>query len=235
MALIRLDKILAHSGYGTRKEVKEIIRKGYVLVNGETIKNDDFKVDDLNDEIIIFGDELNYEDKIYLMLNKPDGYISATYDNYDKTVIDLIGDYKIKNPFPVGRLDKDSVGLLLITNDGMLAHNLLSPKKHVDKTYYIEFEGNLSESKIKKLEEGVILDDGYHTHPSKYNIIDNNKGEITIDEGKFHQVKRMLQAVGCNVTYLKRIKFGPLSLDKNLKEGEFRLLTKEELDNLINR
>lgn len=235
MALLRLDKMLSHSGYGTRKEVKSIIRRGYVLVNGEKIIDDDYKVDPDNDEITIFGDELNYEDKIYLMLNKPSGYVSATYDNHDNTVIDLIGDYNIKNPFPVGRLDKDSVGLLLITNDGMLAHNLLSPNKHVLKTYYIEFEGNLNQDKINKLEKGVILDDGYLTKPSKYNSIDNNKGEITISEGKFHQVKRMLQAVGCNVTYLKRIKFGPLSLDNNLKEGEYRILTKEEIDILLNR
>lgn len=227
--MIRLDKILAHSGYGSRKEVKELIRKGFVMVNGEIITDDDFKVDEINDEITIADSTIKYEKNIYIMLNKPDGYISATYDNHDPIVLDLIEGYEKRNLFPVGRLDKDTVGLLLITNDGDLAHRMLSPKKHVDKTYYLKFEGELTLDKISKFQEGIILDDGYFCMPASYNRINNNEGILTIKEGKYHQVKRMLEALDCKVTYLKRISFGPLTLDENLQEGEYRFLTDEEL------
>ncbi len=227
--MIRLDKILAHSGYGSRKEVKELIRKGFVMVNGEIITDDDFKVDEINDEITIADSTIKYEKNIYIMLNKPDGYISATYDNHDPIVLDLIEGYEKRNLFPVGRLDKDTVGLLLITNDGDLAHRMLSPKKHVDKTYYLKFEGELTLDKISKFQEGIILDDGYLCMPASYNRINNNEGILTIKEGKYHQVKRMLEALDCKVTYLKRISFGPLTLDENLQEGEYRFLTDEEL------
>ena len=227
--MIRLDKILAHSGYGSRKEVKELIRKGFVMVNGEIITDDDFKVDEINDEITIADSTIKYEKNIYIMLNKPDGYISATYDNHDPIVLDLIEGYEKRNLFPVGRLDKDTVGLLLITNDGDLAHRMLSPKKHVDKTYYLKFEGELTLDKISKFQEGIILDDGYLCMPANYNRINNNEGILTIKEGKYHQVKRMLEALDCKVTYLKRISFGPITLDENLQEGEYRFLTDEEL------
>lgn len=227
--MIRLDKILAHSGYGSRKEVKELIRKGFVMVNGEIITDDDFKVDEINDEITIADSTIKYEKNIYIMLNKPDGYISATYDNHDPIVLDLIEGYEKRNLFPVGRLDKDTVGLLLITNDGDLAHRMLSPKKHVDKTYYLKFEGELTLDKISKFQEGIILEDGYLCMPAIYNKINNNEGILTIKEGKYHQVKRMLEALDCKVTYLKRISFGPLTLDENLQEGEYRFLTDEEL------
>ncbi len=227
--MIRLDKILAHSGYGSRKEVKELIRKGFVMVNGEIITDDDFKVDEINDEITIADSTIKYEKNIYIMLNKPDGYISATYDNHDPIVLDLIEGYEKRNLFPVGRLDKDTVGLLLITNDGDLAHRMLSPKKHVDKTYYLKFEGELTLDKISKFQEGIILDDGYLCMPASYNRINNNEGILTIKEGKYHQVKRMLEALDCKVTYLKRISFGPITLDENLQEGEYRFLTDEEL------
>ena len=227
--MIRLDKILAHSGYGSRKEVKELIRKGFVMVNGEIITDDDFKVDEINDEITIADSTIKYEKNIYIMLNKPDGYISATYDNHDPIVLDLIEGYEKRNLFPVGRLDKDTVGLLLITNDGDLAHRMLSPKKHVDKTYYLKFEGELTLDKISKFQEGIILDDGYLCMPASYNKINNNEGMLTIKEGKYHQVKRMLEALDCKVTYLKRISFGPITLDENLQEGEYRFLTDEEL------
>lgn len=227
--MIRLDKILAHSGYGSRKEVKELIRKGFVMINGEIITDDDFKVDEINDEITIADSTIKYEKNIYIMLNKPDGYISATYDNHDPIVLDLIEGYEKRNLFPVGRLDKDTVGLLLITNDGDLAHRMLSPKKHVDKTYYLKFEGELTLDKISKFQEGIILDDGYLCMPASYNRINNNEGILTIKEGKYHQVKRMLEALDCKVTYLKRISFGPLTLDENLQEGEYRFLTDEEL------
>lgn len=228
--MMRLDKMLAHSGYGTRKEVKELIRKGFVTVNGEVIKDDDYKVNELTDEVIIVDEEVNYDKLIYIMLNKPDGYVSATFDNNDPTVLDLIYEHQNRNLFPVGRLDKDTVGLLLITNDGKLAHKMLSPKNHVDKTYYLKYSGSLNDNQIKKLESGVALDDGYLTKPAKVKLLDDNHMELTITEGKYHQVKRMLEAVGSSVTYLKRISFGPLSLDSNLEEGKYRYLTKEEIE-----
>ena len=230
--MMRLDKMLAHMNYGSRKEVKELIRKGFVLVNGEVITDDDFKVDEINDEVIIADEKVEYKDKVYVMLNKPDGYISATFDNHDPTVIDLIDEYNYLNIFPVGRLDKDTHGLLLITNDGDLAHNLLSPKKHVDKKYYLKFDGNITEKGIKTFEEGIVLDDGYKTMPAKLIDLGNNEAHVIIKEGKFHQVKIMMERIGCKVTYLKRIEFGSLKLDETLEEGQYRLLTEEELNNL---
>ncbi len=225
--------MLAHSGYGSRKEVKELIRKGYVLVNGEIIINDDYKVDEDNDIIMVAGEEVSYEAKIYLMLNKPDGYISATYDRFDPIVLDLIDGYENRNLFPVGRLDKDTVGLLLITNDGQLAHRLLSPKSHVDKKYYLKYDGVFPKNAYKLFTDGVVLDDGYKCMPAKFIDLGNNEANIIIKEGKFHQVKRMMQAVGCEVTYLKRVEFGSLVLDASLKEGEYRHLTTNELQNLL--
>ncbi len=230
--MMRLDKMLAHMNYGTRKEVKELIRKGFVLVNGEVITNDDYKVDEINDEVVIANEKVEFKDKVYIMLNKPDGYISATYDSKDPTVIDLISEYNYLNIFPVGRLDKDTHGLLLITNDGDLAHNLLSPKKHVDKKYYLKFDGNITEKGIKTFEEGIVLDDGYKTMPAKLIDLGNNEANVIIKEGKFHQVKIMMERIGCKVTYLKRVEFGSLLLDENLEEGQYRLLTEEELNNL---
>lgn len=228
--MMRLDKMLAHSGYGTRKEVKEYIRKGLVMVNGEVITNDDYKVDEDNDEITILDKAVNYEKMIYLMLNKPDGYISATYDNYDPIVLDLIDGYENRGLFPVGRLDKDTVGLLLITNDGKLAHKLLAPKSHVDKVYYLKYEGIFSKEAHQLFEEGVTLDDGYKCMPASFKEISDGEGEITIKEGKFHQVKRMMEAVGCSVTFLKRISFGNIKLDESLGEGKYRHLTDEEIE-----
>lgn len=233
--MIRLDKLLAHSGYGSRKEVKELIRKGFVTVNEEIIKNDDFKVDETNDEVIVDGIIIDYQKYIYIMLNKPDGVISATYDPKEQIVLDLIIDVPTRGLFPVGRLDKDSEGLLLITNDGKLAHDLLSPKKHVDKLYYIEYEGKLDIDVEIKFKNGIILDDGYKCLPAKIELFENNTAYVTISEGKFHQVKRMINAVNGEVTYLKRIKFGSLKLDESLNKGEYRFLTKDELESLRNR
>ena len=227
--MMRLDKLLAHSGYGTRKEVKEIIRKGFVLVNGDVIKSDDYKVSEENDEIIVAGNQVNYEKMIYIMLNKPDGYISATYDNYDPIVLDLIDGYENRGLFPVGRLDKDSEGLLLITNDGLLAHRLLAPKYHVDKKYYIKYDGVVNDNKIKKLENGITIDDGYKCKEARFIAISPNEAYIVISEGKFHQVKRMMEAIDCNVTYLKRVEFGPLELDDSLEPGAYRHLTEKEV------
>ncbi len=226
--MMRLDKMLAHLGYGTRKEVKELIRKGYVSVDGEIIKSDDIKVDE-NSEVIIFDEEVKYDKYIYLMLNKPDGYISATYDNKLPTVLDLIYGYESRNLFPVGRLDIDTYGLLILTNDGNLAHRLLSPKYHVDKKYYVKYDGVYNDNIPKIFEKGIPLDD-FVCKPAKYENLKSGEAYITISEGKFHQVKRMMEYVGLTVTYLERIEFGPLKLDSNLKRGEFRRLTEEEIE-----
>ena len=230
--MMRLDKLLAHMDYGSRKEVKELIRKGYVLVNGNVIKDDDFKVDEINDENNILDSEIKYEEFIYIMLNKPEGYVSATYDFSKPIVLDLIDDYKKRNLFPVGRLDIDTHGLLLITNDGNLAHRMLSPKSHVDKKYYLKYDGKYNESFIQKFKDGITLDDGYKCMPAEFIDLGDNEANIIIREGKFHQVKRMMEAVGCNVTFLKRISFGNLVLDESLKEGKWRHLTNEEIESL---
>lgn len=230
--MMRLDKMLSHTGYGSRKEAKELIRKGFVSVNGETILDDDFKADEENDEVIIADNNISYDKFIYIMLNKPDGYVSATYDSHDPIVLDLIDGYEKRKLFPVGRLDKDTVGLLLITNDGDLAHRMLSPKKHVIKRYYLKFDGILTDKKISRFEEGITLEDGYLCMPASYEKLSENEGILSIKEGKYHQVKRMLEALDCTVTYLKRISFGPIELDKDLEEGKYRFLTEEELKRL---
>ena len=230
--LLRLDKMLAHLGYGSRKDVKRIIRKGEVIVNGVVCKDDDFKVDSDNDEVIVFDESVSYSEFVYIMLNKPSGVVSATFDNYKQTVIDLVSEYEKQKVFPVGRLDIDTEGLLLITNDGMLCHNLLSPKSHVDKQYYVEFKGEFKEEYYNAFETGITLDDGYLTLPGKIKLLDNNKAEVTIHEGKFHQVKRMFLALNMEVTYLKRISFGSLVLDESLKLGEYRLLSEKEIEDL---
>lgn len=230
--ILRLDKMLAHLGYGSRKDVKKIIRKGEVIVNGVVCKDDDFKVDSDNDEVIVFDEEVNYQELVYIMLHKPSGVVSATFDNYKQTVIDLVAEYAKQKVFPVGRLDIDTEGLLLITNDGMLCHNLLSPSRHVDKTYYVEFAGEFKDEYYDAFKNGITLDDGYVTLPGEIKIIGENKAHVTIHEGKFHQVKRMFLALNMEVTYLKRICFGSLTLDESLKLGEYRLLTQKEVEEL---
>ena len=230
--ILRLDKMLAHLGYGSRKDVKKIIRKGEVIVNGVVCKDDDFKVDSDNDEVIVFDEEVNYQELVYIMLHKPSGVVSATFDNYKQTVIDLVAEYAKQKVFPVGRLDIDTEGLLLITNDGMLCHNLLSPSRHVDKTYYVEFAGEFKDEYYDAFKNGITLDDGYVTLPGEIKIIGENKAHVTIHEGKFHQVKRMFLALNMEVTYLKRISFGSLVLDESLPIGDYRLLTEEEIKNL---
>ena len=230
--MIRLDKMLAHMGYGSRKEVKELIRKGYVSVNGEIIKSDDLKVND-DDEVIIFDEVVNYDEFVYLMLNKPDGYVSATFDNNLPTVLDLIYGYESRNLFPVGRLDIDTYGLLILTNDGKLAHMLLSPKNHVEKKYYLKYDGKYKDNFVDIFKKGIPLDD-FVCKPAKFEDLGNNEAYITISEGKFHQIKRMMEYVGCEVTYLERIEFGNIKLDTNLKRGEFRILTNDEIESLRN-
>lgn len=230
--MIRLDKMLAHMGYGSRKEVKELIRKGYVSVNGEIIKSDDLKVND-DDEVIIFDEVVNYDEFVYLMLNKPDGYVSATFDNNLPTVLDLIYGYESRNLFPVGRLDIDTYGLLILTNDGKLAHKLLSPKNHVEKKYYLKYDGKYKDNFVDIFKKGIPLDD-FVCKPAKFEDLGNNEAYITISEGKFHQIKRMMEYVGCEVTYLERIEFSNIKLDTNLKRGEFRILTNDEIESLRN-
>lgn len=235
----RLDKILANLGYGSRKEVKALCRKGEVVVDGTPVKDSAEKVDPVNATIEVKGEKINYRKFIYLMMNKPDGVVSATFDNYDETVIDLLDpEYQVFEPFPIGRLDKDTVGLLLITNDGELNHKLIAPKNHVDKVYYAEINKPVEESDIEKFKKGITLDDGYLCMPAKLEVISSDENgssvHVTIQEGKFHQVKRMFEAVDKSVVYLRRISFGPLKLDETVEEGNFRELTEEEIELLKN-
>ncbi len=234
---MRLDKLLSNMGYGTRKEVKILMKKGTVQVNAKSVKDASMHVDAVKDEVTILGEKVIYKEFMYLMMNKPQGVLSATEDKRDQTVIDLLDtEYSMFELFPVGRLDKDTEGFLLLTNDGKLAHNLLSPKKGVPKTYYAHIEGIVTEEDTKRFSEGVILDDGYETKPGQLRILksaDISEIELTITEGKYHQVKRMFEAVGKQVVYLKRLSMGPLSLDENLALGTYRELTEEELQQLM--
>lgn len=233
--MIRLDKYLADMGVGTRSEVKKYIRQGKVKVDGIVEKSPEVKIDEKKQEVTCFDKKVGYETFEYYMLNKPAGVISATTDDKDKTVIDLIENKKRKDLFPVGRLDKDTEGLLLITNDGELAHRLLSPKKHVDKVYYAKVKGIVTEEDKNAFLEGVSLGQGEVAKPAKLEILVSDKiSEIrlTIQEGKFHQVKRMFLSVGKEVVYLKRLSMGSLMLDENLALGEYRPLTEEELKQL---
>lgn len=231
----RLDKVLSNLGYGTRKEVKALAKDGAIEVDGSIIKDSGMKIDPNICKIRVSGELVNYRKYIYLMMNKPDGVVSATFDNYDETVIDLLDpEHQVFNPFPVGRLDKDTVGLLLLTNDGELNHRLISPKWHVDKVYYAEIDKVVDEKDIEAFEKGITLDDGYKCMPAKLEILqadsDGSKVKVTIQEGKFHQVKRMFQSRDKSVVYLKRIKFGPLDLDINLIEGGYRELSEKEVE-----
>ena len=230
--LIRLDKYLADMGLGTRSQVKDIIKKGKININGIVVKDSNIKVDSNKDEIYFEGNPIVYAEFEYYMLNKPAGVISASNDKKQKTVIDLIETRKRDDLFPVGRLDKDTEGLLLICNDGELSHNLLSPKKHVNKTYYVELDSPLTDDKAKEVCDGVYIESGVKSMPAKLEYIDKQKVYLTIHEGKFHQVKKMFHAVGCEVTYLKRMTMGPLRLDESLKPGEYRMLTNAEIDAL---
>lgn len=236
MARERLDKVLSNMGYGSRKEVKALVKSGEVEINGGLIKDASVHIDPEKDEIIVEGEKFIYRKYIYLLMNKPQGVISATEDDRDKTVIDLLKDqHKIFSPAPVGRLDKDTEGLLLITNDGELNHMLLSPKRHVQKRYYAIIEGRVSQGDIDAFSAGVTLEDGYKTLPAELYILKSDEIseiELIIYEGKFHQVKRMFEAVNKRVTFLKRIEMGILKLDEALKTGEYRELSKEEIDSL---
>lgn len=229
---MRLDKFLANAGVGTRSEVKQYIKKGWVLVNGIPAKKADLSISETSDEILFQNKPVTLQKNFYYMMNKPQGVISATEDNFQKTVLDLLGSDKRDDIFPVGRLDKDTEGLLLLTNDGALAHALLSPKKHVAKIYYARIEGMVTDEDVKVFKEGVRIDDDFLALPANLKILhsgDISEIEVEIYEGKFHQVKRMFQAVGKKVVFLKRLSMGSLELDPRLTPGEYRALTAEEI------
>ena len=233
--MIRLDKYLADMGVGTRAEVKKYIKQGKVTVDGAVVKSAELKIDQEVQQVMFQGSPIGYEEFEYYMLHKPAGVISATTDSKDKTVVDLISDKKRKDLFPVGRLDKDTEGLLLITNDGDLAHRLLSPKKHVDKVYYAKVDGIVSEEDVKVFREGVAIGQGEIAKPAVLEILKADtvsEIKVTIQEGKFHQVKRMFHTIGKEVLYLKRLSMGSLVLDDSLPLGAYRKLTREELEEL---
>ncbi|MEH7274106.1 pseudouridine synthase [Neobacillus vireti] len=230
---MRIDKMLANLGYGSRKEVKQLLKSGAVKIDDVIVKDAKQHVDTNKQIVTLNGEVIEYREFIYLMMNKPQGVLSATEDSVGETVIDLLElEDQVYEPFPVGRLDKDTEGLLLITNDGQLAHRLLSPKKHVPKTYFAVIDREVTDEDIRAFAEGVTLDDGYETKPGELKILKSgirSDIELTITEGKFHQVKRMFEAVGKKVVYLKRISMGPLPLDETLELGEYRELTDEEV------
>ncbi|MCD9025612.1 pseudouridine synthase [Cohnella silvisoli] len=273
-ATIRLDKMLGNLGYGTRSEIKVLIKQGAVTVNGKQVKDHGMQINPKLDEVVLDGETIQYRDTVYVLLHKPAGVVSATEDSRDRTVIDLLDvDLTVLSPFPVGRLDKDTEGLLLITNDGKLSHELLSPRKHVPKTYRALVAGEVNTEDAEAFLKGVALDDGYVTMPAQLRVLartdingtlsaieeqhakeltdaiplapkqDDESAaspvprswiELTIHEGKFHQVKRMFESVGKKVLYLRRIAMGPLQLDATLAPGEWRELTEEEVESLRN-
>lgn len=234
---MRLDKYLSDMGAGTRSELKKDIRRGAVSVDGTVVKDPGLSVSP-SSRVIYKGSVIGYDEFEYYMLNKPAGVISASEDEREATVVDLIEEPKRRDLFPVGRLDRDTEGLLLITNDGALAHRLLSPKHHVDKVYFARVSGILSDSDVELFEQGLVLPGGIQCLPAALRIVSvsdeeyTSEAEITIREGKFHQVKRMFAAVGAEVIYLKRLSMGPLSLDPDLAPGEYRPLTPEETASL---
>lgn len=236
---LRVDKLLAHMGHGTRSEIKRAVKLGMVEVDGRVIKDSGLVVDPEATEVTFDGVPVVYREVVYFMMNKPQGVISATEDGRERTVIDLLEPQdRLRDPFPVGRLDKDTVGLLLLTNDGQLAHELLSPRKHVAKTYEALVSGDVAEEDKQFFKSGVTLDDGYVTMPAELHISGREQREdgiyssisLTIMEGKFHQVKRMFEAVGKQVVHLKRVSMGPLKLDELLAEGSYRELSEEEVE-----
>ena len=234
---MRLDKFLSNMLPYSRKEVKALCRERRILVNGVPVANGDVPISPENDRVEFDGRLVAYMPFVYLMLNKPAGYVSATEDRKYKTVLELVPEeFSHFGLFPMGRLDVDTEGLLILTNDGGMAHNILSPKKHVDKVYFARIEGVPGEREAAVFSEGVTLEDGYHALPAKLRILSSQNGqseiELTIREGKFHQVKRMFEAVGMHVTYLKRIQMGGVRLDPTLELGQVRPLTAEEVNSL---
>lgn len=231
----RADKLLAATGRWSRKEAADLIRTGRVTADGEMVLRREDKYPG-SARFQVDGEDISTEKYTYLMLHKPAGLVSATDDPREPTVLSLLPEHLRKiGLFPAGRLDKDTTGLLLLTNDGALAHDLLSPKKHVDKTYYVEVDGVLDEGDVKAFREGMILADGLRCLPAGLELLREGKALVTLREGKYHQIKRMCAARGKPVTALKRLTFGPLTLDEVLAPGQWRPLTGEETDNLRNR
>lgn len=233
MKSIRLDKYLADAQLGTRSAVRQLLKKGLITVNGEIIKKPEFKIDPASDRVCFDTQEISPEHEVYYMLNKPSGVVSATRDNHDRTVLDLF-EQQDRRPdlSPVGRLDKDTVGLLLITNDGALSHRLLSPRRHVDKTYFVRVNGVITEQMTEAFAAGLDIGDEKPTLPARLERLSENEAAVTIHEGRFHQIKRMFHAAGCEVIYLKRLSMGSLLLDESLPEGSYRKLTPEEIRQL---
>ncbi|SEU08036.1 16S rRNA pseudouridine516 synthase [Salinibacillus kushneri] len=235
---MRLDKLLANMGYGSRSDVKKILKKGIVQIDETIAKNGKTQVNPKEQEVFVNGEKVEYKEYVYLMMNKPKGVISATEDPVQTSVVDLLEmEDQIFNPFPVGRLDKDTEGLLLLTNDGKLSHEILSPKKKVGKRYWAKIAGEVTKIDVQAFSEGIELDDGYITKPGQLTIVSSgpvSEIELTIMEGKFHQVKRMFRSVGKEVTELKRLQMGNLQLDNTLEPGEYRELTDNELHLLRN-
>lgn len=229
--MMRLDKLLAHAGYGTRKEVKALIKAKQVTVNGINALKDKQQIDEFQDEVCVYGEKLAYVQNHFIMMNKPAGVICANRDDYHETIMDLFDCFIGTDMFPVGRLDIDTEGLILICNDGKLAHRLLSPKHHVDKCYEVHLAKGIDAAQIQKLSSELDLGD-FISKPAQVEVITPTCIHMVIQEGKFHQVKRMVKAVGNEVVYLKRLRFGPLSLDESLAQGEWRYLTKSETDAL---
>ena len=228
---MRLDKFLSNSGFGSRKDVKQLIKKKLVTVNDRIVTKSDLNINPLTDSIRYDNELIEYKEFHYFLLNKPKGYLSATEDNKQNTVLDLLPEYSYLNLFPVGRLDKDTTGTLLITDDGQLAHSLLSPKRHVDKIYIATLDKDIPPSIIKSFEEGIILDNEL-TLPAKLEIISSNVGKVTLRQGKYHQVKRMFSSFGLEVIELDRIQFSFLNVN-DLPLGKYRELTKEEIEELL--
>lgn len=231
---LRIDKYLADMGLGTRSEIKNAVRKKQICVNGAEVRTPDIKVDTEKDTVTFKGSKIEYCEYEYFILNKPAGVLSATRDGKQKTVLDLIKEGRRKDLFPVGRLDKDTEGLLIITNDGAMAHELLSPSKHVDKTYYVRTDGILTPEHTDMFKKGVVIDENFTAMPADLVIkaasYAGSEALVTIKEGKYHQIKRMMEAAGSRVVYLKRISMGGLNLPENLKTGEYRRMTEEEIN-----
>lgn len=232
---MRIDKLLSHSGYGTRKQVRQMIKKGFVQVDGRTVRQAGYKINPDIADITVKGERVRYERFVYLMLNKPKGYVSATYDAVHSTVLDLVPlSYRHYKLAPVGRLDIDTEGFILLTNDGQLNHLITSPKQNITKTYEAWVLGSVEENHIARFAQGVKLEDGYLTKPAKLEVLEKEEHRtyirLSITEGKFHQVKRMFRAIECPVVYLKRTKIGELSLDNQLELGAIRPLNEEEMD-----
>ena len=231
---MRLDKFLSETGMATRSEAKKAIRGGAVVVNGVAARKSDAAVDPDRDEIFFRGERVIYRKYVYVLLNKPDGYVSATEDGREKTVIDLLpGDMRKTDLFPCGRLDKNTLGLMLITDNGDLAHRLLAPKSHVEKKYYFRSRFPVTEEEAGRFENGLTLEDGYETKPARIELRgDGDEGIITLVEGKYHQIKRMVEVCGSHVTALERISFAGIALDPTLARGETRMATEEEIERL---